>query len=128
MLNWLDSLPINLLSKDLEGLWTRQQAISDNIANVSTPGYKSKVVSFEDQLKGLLADPSNQENVNQQIKDVEPSVTVTDDLTSRLDGNNVDVEQQNVESVRTQFNYMYSLRELSSYFSRLKYVITEGKS
>lgn len=128
-MNWLDSLPINLLNKDLDGLWSRQQAISDNIANVDTPGYKSREVSFEDQLRAQLADSSaDQTDLISRIKNTEPSTTVTEDETSRLDGNNVDIEQQNIEMARTQLNYMYSLRELSDYFSRLKYAITDGKS
>ena len=128
-MNWLDSIPINLMNKDLDGLWTRQQAISDNIANVETPGYKSKFVSFEDQLKEQLSEDSgSQSDLIDQIKSTRPLTAVSDDESLRLDGNNVDVEQQNVEFARTQLNYMYSLRELSDYFSRLKYAITDGKS
>jgi flagellar basal-body rod protein FlgB len=117
------------MNKDLDGLWARQQEISDNIANVETPGYKSKSVSFEDQLKALLSDSSasNSEIIN-SIKNTQPQTTVSDDKTSRLDGNNVDAEKENIELARTQLNYMYSLRELSDYFSRLRYAITDGKS
>lgn len=128
-MNWLDSLPVNLLSKDLDGLWTRQRAIADNMANVSTPDYKAKTVRFEDQLQSVLADTSETpDELTDRIKNTRASVTVTDGQTSRADGNNVDVEQQNIEMARTQLNYMYSLRELSDYFARLKYAITDGKS
>ena len=128
-MNWLDNISVNLMNKDLDGLWARQQEISDNIANVETPGYKSKSVSFEDQLKALLSDSSasNSETID-NIKSMQPQITVSDDKTSRLDGNNVDTEKENIELARTQLNYMYSLRELSDYFSRLRYAITDGKS
>ena len=128
-MNWLDNISVNLMNKDLDGLWARQQEISDNIANVETPGYKSKSVSFEDQLKALLSDSSasNSETID-NIKSMQPQITVSDDKTSRLDGNNVDAEKENIELARTQLNYMYSLRELSDYFSRLRYAITDGKS
>jgi flagellar basal-body rod protein FlgB len=128
-LSWLDTIPVNLLNKDLDGLWTRQQEISDNIANVETPGYKSKSVSFEDQLKAVLSNSSasSSELIN-GIKTTQPQTTVSTDETSRLDGNNVDVEKENIELARTQLNYMYSLRELSDYFTRLRYAITDGKS
>ena len=128
-LNWLNNISMNLLDKDLDGLWVRQQAISGNLANVETPGYKSQNVSFEDQLRQCLADPGEtKSDLNAQIEDTQPVITKSNDLTQRLDGNNVDEEQQNVELARTQLNYMYSLRELSDYFSRLRYAITEGKS
>lgn len=128
-MNWLDGVSINLMNKDLDGLWTRQQAISDNIANVETPGYKSKYVSFEDQLQAQLSgDNGSERDLINGLKNTQPVTTVSDDQSLRLDGNNVDVEQQNIELARTQLNYMYSLRELSDYFSRLKYAITDGKS
>ncbi len=127
-MNWLDSASINLMNKDLDGLWTRQQAISDNIANVETPGYKSKQVSFEDQLQEQLSQSTGNSDLVNRLKNTQPVTTVSEDESLRLDGNNVDVEQQNVELARTQLNYMYSLRELSDYFSRLKYAITDGKS
>lgn len=128
-MNWLDNISVNLMNKDLDGLWARQQDISDNIANIETPGYKSKSVSFEDQLQALLSDrpASNSELIN-NIKNIQPQTIVSDDQTSRLDGNNVDAEKENIELARTQLNYMYSLRELSDYFSRLRYAITDGKS
>ena len=128
-MNWLDSVSGSLLNKDLDGLWTRQQAISDNIANVDTPGYKSKSVSFEDQLQAQLSENAGNENDTiSGIQSTQPLTAVSNDTSLRLDGNNVDVEQQNVELARTQLNYMYSLREMSDYFSRLKYAITDGKS
>ena len=122
-MNWLDSVSINLLSKDLDGLWTRQQAISDNIANVDTPGYKSKVVSFEQQLRSVLESSDSQRETTRRIKDTRASVSVSDALTLRADGNNVDVESENTELARTQINYLYSLRELSDHFTRLRYAI-----
>jgi len=128
-MGWLDSVSVSLMNKDLDGLWTRQQEISDNIANVETPGYKSKSVSFEDQLQALLTDDSasTSKTVN-DIQNTQPQITVSNDESTRLDGNNVDASKENVELARTQLNYMYSLRELSDYFSRLRYAITDGKS
>lgn len=128
-MNWLDNISVNLMNKDLDGLWARQQEISDNIANVETPGYKSKSVSFEDQLKALLQnDSASNSEIIEGIKNTQAQTTVSNDESSRLDGNNVDVEKENVELARTQLNYMYSLREMSDYFTRLRYAITDGKS
>lgn len=127
-LNWLDSVSINAMNKDLDGLWARQQAISDNLANFETPGYKSKTVSFEDQLQKQLSNNSatQSETVN-NIKSIQPTTTVNTDETFRLDGNGVDLEKENVEMARTQYNYMYTLRTLTDSFARLKVVINGGK-
>lgn len=128
-MDWFNSVSANLLNKDLDGLWIRQQEISNNISNVETPGYKSKSVSFEDQLKKLMSASNESDgSLIDQIKNTTPQINISDDESLRLDGNNVDAEKENIELARTQINYNYSLRELSDYFSRLRYAITDGKS
>lgn len=126
-MDWLNSVPITLLTKDLDGLWTRQQAISSNLTNWETPGYKSKEISFEEELQKSLSSQQKRSEKVRVIESTQPQITVSQALSQRMDGNNVDVIQQNTELTRTQFNYMYSMRELSDYFSRLRYVITEGR-
>lgn len=122
-MEWMDSVPITLLQKDLDGLWTRQRAVSNNIANFETPGYKSKSVSFEDLLRAQVSDPSktDQETV-QGLENVQP---VTEELQDvyRADGNGVDLEKESLNLARTQLNYSYSLQELSDSFARLKTAI-----
>lgn len=127
-MNWMDSVSMSLLNKDLDGLWTRQQAISDNLANIETPGYKSKSVSFEDQLQQQLAEQGRTKL--QQIGGIDgvsPVTTVASDETYRADGNGVDLEKENLEMARTELNYMYSLQMVSDEFSRLRTVIDGGK-
>lgn len=123
-MNWTDSVSMSLLNKDLDGLWARQQAISDNLANYETPGYKSKSVSFENQLQEQL---SRQGETKSQriggINDVSPVTSVASDETYRADGNGVDLEKENLEMARTQLNYLFSLQMVSDEFSRLKTVI-----
>lgn len=126
-MNWMDSVSMSLLNKDLDGLWARQQAISDNLANLETPGYKSKSVSFEDQLRQQLAEQGRTQS--QQIGgigSVSPVTTVASDETYRADGNGVDLEKENLEMARTELNYLYSLQAVSDEFSRLKTVIGGG--
>lgn len=129
-LNWIDSVSSTLLNKDLDGLWARQQAISDNIANFETPGYKTKNVSFEDQLQAAIGDSGG--GTRQQLMDavggVQPVTTQASDETLRADGNAVDLEQQNIELARTELNYSYSLQMMSDNFSRLKTAITGGSN
>ncbi|WP_277668380.1 flagellar basal body rod protein FlgB [Caproiciproducens galactitolivorans] len=123
-MDWLNNVTSSLLSKDLDGLWVRQKEISNNLSNLETPGYKSRTVSFEDQLQSLMSnsDKTDMEQIN-EINKVQPRTTISDDLSMRLDGNNVDVEKENIELARTQINYWYSLRTLSDYFARLKTAI-----
>ena len=124
-MNWIDSVSSSLLGKDLDGLWVRQQAISDNMANFETPGYKSKQVSFEDQLLNQLSASGNSpQAASAAIAGVTPEVTQDEGQTFREDGNGVDLEQQMIDMVRTTTNYSYSLRQMTDYFSRLQTAIS----
>lgn len=124
-MNWLDSIPSALLQKDLDGLWSRQQAISDNMANFETPGYKQKNVSFENQLDDALKEePGTVSDTVGRVGGVQPLMTENSDRTNRADGNGVDLEQQMIEMSRTSINYSYSLQAMNDCFSRLKTAIT----
>lgn len=123
----MDSVSLNLLNKDLDGLWERQRAISDNLANYETPGYKSKTVSFESQLQQKLSGGAQtSRELTEEIKGVTPLTEVRENEQYRLDGNGVDVEKENLELARTQINYAYSLRSVSDEFSRLRMAIKGG--
>lgn len=50
----LDKTSIPVASKGLDAYTHRGRAIANNIANVSTPGYRRIEVSFEDQLRVAL--------------------------------------------------------------------------
>ena len=119
---------MSTMNKNLDGLWARQQAISNNIANVETPGYKAQSVSFEDQLQAQLSNSNatEAEKIN-NINSIQPVTTEADDETFRLDGNGVDLEKENVEMARSQYDYMYTLRLVNDNFSRLREVINGGK-
>lgn len=120
---------LNLLNKSLDGLWLRQQTTMENIANYSTPGYKSKTVDFETILSTNLnnAYGKTTSEVNDQILSSNILIKANNNQSMRLDGNNVDLEKENLQLAKTQLQYMYTVTELNSYFSKLKSVISEGK-
>ncbi|HHW45380.1 MAG TPA: flagellar basal body rod protein FlgB [Clostridiales bacterium] len=126
-MDWFNSLHISLLNKSLDGLWAREQAISNNIANVDTPNYKSYTVSFEEELKAALDRGKSKTETVQKIQSADIKVKQNHNLTMRLDGNNVDLETEQIEMARTQLNYLYSLRQISDEFARLRHVISEGR-
>lgn len=124
-----ESTKLSLLNKSLDGLWLRQQVTMDNIANYSTPGYKSKTVDFENILKSNIGNLHSVKSteLNEQIKLSDVVIKENENQSLRLDGNNVDLEKENLELAKTQLQYMYTVSEINSYFSKLKSVISEGK-
>lgn len=101
---------VNVLEKAADASWARYNVIANNIANKDTPGYKRKDINFEDYLLEELTSGSTQ-SVRQKIADVDLAnlnpTTYTDysELSYRLDGNNVDIDTENVELASTQIKY-----------------------
>lgn len=124
-----NSVNLNLLNKALDGLWLRQQTTMENIANYSTPGYKSKAVDFESILSSNLKNTKvkTSATINEQIQSSNIVIEQNDNISMRLDGNNVDLEKENLQLAKTQLQYMYTITEINSYFSKLRSVISEGK-
>ncbi|MDP4109716.1 MAG: flagellar basal body rod protein FlgB [Bacillota bacterium] len=126
-MSFFEGLPMNVLIKNLDGNWERQKAILNNIANVETPGYKPKTVSFEDELSEALSDANaSKSEKTEQINNISPKIT-PEDVVYRSDGNGVDMEKENTELVKTQFAYDTSVELLTEMFSRLRTVIKSGK-
>lgn len=125
----IEGTNLNLLNKSLDGLWLRQKITMENIANYSTPGYKSKFVDFENLLKANLDNTgkSTASEINEQINSSNVLIQENENQSLRLDGNNVDLEKENLQLAKTQLQYMYTVTEINSYLSKLKSVISEGK-
>ena len=123
---------INVLDKAADGSWMKNQAIANNIANIDTPGYKRQDVSFQKELEHALKaskytslDTKVRElNEGNRLSHIEPR-TYTDyaNYSYRLDDNNVDVDNENVELASNQIVYQAIVQSINSEFSNLKTVI-----
>ncbi len=117
---------VSLTEKMLDYLWTRETVTLNNIANVDTPGFKSQYITFEEELSRRLSESSAsgspREAVAQAIDSSRLRIHTTRSETTRLDGNNVDMDQEQVQLVRTAYEYQYMLNSLSNDISRLKSV------
>lgn len=110
---------ISRLGYSLDGLSARQDAISNNIANVDTPGYLTKEVPFEQQLMNALANPQANSGVPSEL----PGTITRNDLRMRNDGNNVDVDQQMTEMAATTVSYQAATQLISTKFAMLSAAI-----
>lgn len=117
---------INILDKACDASWTRNSVISNNIANVDTPGFKRQDVHFEEYLKNAVGyTDSLDDEVAEADMDSLLATTYTDHATVsyRLDGNNVDIDTENAELAKNQIKYYTMLDSVSQEFNRLKSVM-----
>ena len=61
---------INVLTKAADASWTRNEIITNNLANVDTPGYKRKDVSFQNYLLQELTS-GDSTSLRTRVNDVE---------------------------------------------------------
>jgi flagellar basal-body rod protein FlgB len=111
----LDDVSITALHAALNGLATRQRAISDDIANVNTPFFRARQVSFEGDLKRALDDGDDPMSVTPQI--------AYSTEGGGLTGNNVDLDAETVQGVDTQLRYELALRAAGDRFTLLRTAI-----
>ena len=107
---------IAMEEKSLDCLWKKQEAINNNLANVDTPGYKRKQVSFEETFRKRLiaADKENSgTNFKEAISGTNYKVYTRDD-SARVDENNVNADVENTEMTRTWLHYNYLLQSVTS--------------
>jgi flagellar basal-body rod protein FlgB len=119
---------INVLNRAADAAWQRNEAISNNIANVDTPGYKRQDVAFESVLQQALGN-----NRYQSMDDKVANVNLSRlrgrayvdyaNYSYRLDGNNVDIENENVMLVENQLKYQGLISSINQEFTNLQTVM-----
>lgn len=121
---------VNLLKSAADASWTREEVLTNNIANVDTPNYKRQDVEFSSYLANALQrSGKNSSSLTQRVNNVDYKDisirTYTDNstLSYRTDGNNVDLSTENVELASEQINYNALIDSMNNEFSRFKSVL-----
>ena len=110
-----------LLAKMLEVTSLRHQVLSQNVANVNTPGVRGLRVEFEEALMRQLKNSSKLDFTRLQPRVVEDKTR-----PARADGNNIDIDQ---EMARLEQNTLLSstyLQIMTTKFNMLRRAISSG--
>ncbi len=118
----------------LTGLSRRQEAISANVANIDTPGYQRRAVSFESSLAAELTtgaesphrlrttDPRHIDRPSGSASD-QGVVEARDVVSARNDGNNVSIDEEMTLLVETQIRYQALTQSVGRRIGTLRTVI-----
>lgn len=121
------------LEKGLAGSQMRQKAISNNIANVDTPNYKAKNVTFKETLNEALNDQqlkayrTNEKHVEFSSEEKGPVVWEMRNTAYNHNGNNVDIDLEMSELAKNQIYYNGLVDRMNGQFQSLQTVIRGGK-
>lgn len=125
----------DLLEKAMDGSAKQHTVISNNIANVNTPGFKKSQVSFQDELGQALAPTKQLKRTNpkhfpaaDEGSDAPPfTVTRITSTSLRNDGNNVDIDIEQVTLAENNLYFNSLAQLLSSQLALLRHSISEGR-
>lgn len=122
---------VNILDKAADAANLRNELLTNNIANVSTPNYKRKDLDFESVLQGELAGEKNLskavKKANQNLETLAAQVyTDNASLSYRLDGNNVDINTEEARLAENQIKYQALVDLMNQEFARYNTVLSSG--
>jgi flagellar basal-body rod protein FlgB len=112
----------------------RQQVISSNLANIDTPDYKTKDVSFHATMQELLSDNSIELRSTRSGHNpgwipipFQAQPFEVPGLLSRVDRNNVDLDREMLKLSETSFGYSLMSQMLRGKFHTIASSINEGR-
>lgn len=119
---------IDVLGKAADASWIRNEVINNNIANSDTPGYKRQDVQFDDilarELSSVRYGDLDKAVANVDMNRISGRIyTDSVSYSYRIDGNNVDIDTENVELASNEIKYNALTDSISQEFARLKSVI-----
>lgn len=130
-----DDLTTEVLAASMRGLEARNTALANNIANADTPGYKRVDVSFEAALadavqsdrsrmdhNSALPDLTGTSSAN-EVADFAPSIHSVDTTTMRVDGSNVDPDNEMAELSANQLAHQTVVSLLDKRFAQFRTAI-----
>jgi flagellar basal-body rod protein FlgB len=109
----------------------REMAATSNLANVNTPGYKTRDVAFaqalDRQLQGLEQESTDPRHLGGAATAAGVSTSAVDDLPERRDGNNVQIDRELMSMTRAASDFAAAQTVLAAKFRLVRYAINEGK-
>lgn len=122
---------VNILDKAADAANLRNELLTNNIANVSTPNYKRKDLDFESVLQAELGGEKDLstavKNANKSLETLDAQIyTDNASLSYRLDGNNVDINTEEARLAENQIKYQALVDLMNQEFARYNTVLSSG--
>lgn len=116
----IDDPAIERISRFLDVNAQRLQLISSNIANLDTPGYRTRDLNFQQELDRAQG--------GFEFAQFAPAVRQVSGLLQRPDGNNVSMERESLLLAETQLRFNAGIELLRDQFKNLQSAIHEGSA
>jgi len=121
-----------LLTRTMDAAMLRSRTISNNIANVNTPGYQRTDVAFEEQLRtaldrtrlqGSRTDEGHIQMGRKDFSEVNAEAFHPYDPSQPSGVNNVDIDNEMAQLAETQISYNYAVKFGQGVFKKINAAI-----
>jgi flagellar basal-body rod protein FlgB len=131
MNNISDDAIMAALGRQLTLAVARQVVSAGNLANIDTPGYRTREMSFDDLLAGevqkMSASTEGSAPQFEGISSEEPATSEASGLQSRRDGNNVQLDRELFNMTKASADFSAAQGVLAAKFRLIRYAINEGR-
>ncbi len=116
----LDSFQFKAMESGIKAMSIKQQVHTQNIANLDTPDYKVKTFSFGNTLENQMKQNTKKDSIEY---DFEAKVETKDNVEVLVDGNNVDIENENLELYSAYLQQAATIQKMNAVISDYRYVL-----
>lgn len=117
---------LSTLESYLKLTTSREQAISANMANIDTPGYHTRDINFDGELKKAMSVDFSQSGDGTASVELHPVVREVQGLMERPDGNNVSLDREGLLMSATQLQYQLGIQLIKRQFHQILSAINGG--
>jgi flagellar basal-body rod protein FlgB len=122
-----DSAILAALRRQMATAVAKQSAAASNLANLDTPGYRAREVTFTDALDTAGALATTDAGHLQTAPANGARTAEADGLPTRRDGNNVQLDRELLALTRASGDFSAAQTALAAKFRLVRYAINEGR-
>ena len=124
-----DDAILRTLGRQMDRAVAKQVTSASNIANLDTPGYRTREVVFDEILASEVGKQASVSGSlqSQGLKPESHQVRETQGLQSRRDGNNVQLDRELLGMNRAAGDFSAAQTVLSAKFRLIRYAINESR-
>lgn len=124
-----DSAVVAALRRQMTVSVARQVASAGNLANVDTPGYRTKEATFDETLANQMqaSGATNARHISLNQGGDGIKVSEVQGLEARRDGNNVQLDRELLSMGKAAGDFAAAQTALAAKFRLVRYAINEGR-
>lgn len=125
-----DGAILAALRRQMTQAVAKQTAAASNLANIDTPGYRTREASFDavlDDELGASLSLSNAGHIGDGGNDPTSKMKEVEGLPTRRDGNNVQLDRELLAMTSAAGEFSKAQTALAAKFRLVRYAINEGR-